>query len=129
MTKFSSFDPVKYKHCSGFEKFVSDLGIPSYHFYIGQNSKQLKIRTLTGPEKHKVISNIQIADLLPNLSPSKVLQIQWLWTELLHLKHFQNNQKNFLKLTLTAMNKPESGAEGLLRRTKQEMLRLTFMLS
>ena len=85
VTKFSSFDPVKYKHCSGFEKFVSDLGIPSYHFYIGQNSKQLKIRTLTGPEKHKVISNIRIADLLPNLSPSKVLQIQWLWTELLHL--------------------------------------------
>ena len=34
-------------------------------------------------------------------------------------------QNDFLKLKLTAMNnKPESGAEGLLRHTKQEMLRL-----
>ena len=47
--------------------------------------KQLKIRTLTGPEKHKVFSNIRIADLLPNLNPAKVLQIQWLWTEFLDL--------------------------------------------
>lgn len=36
-------------------------------------------------DHHKVICNIRIADLLPSLSPSKVLQIQWLWTELLHL--------------------------------------------
>ena len=50
VTKFSSFDPVKY-----FRPWC-----PQLPFYTGQNSKQLKIRTLTGPEKHKVISSIRM---------------------------------------------------------------------
>ena len=40
----------EFKHCKGLEEFVGQLGIPDYRFYVGQTSRQLKIRTLTGPE-------------------------------------------------------------------------------
>lgn len=48
-TKIYEFDPLKYRHCDAFQKFVSSLGIPGFQFYIGETSKQLKVRTLTGP--------------------------------------------------------------------------------
>lgn len=49
--KLSNFDPAKYCHLHSFEEFVTGLNIPSFQFYIGQNSKMLKHRSLTGPEK------------------------------------------------------------------------------
>ena len=45
----------------------------------------MKIRSLTGPERLKVFTNISIADLLPTFSPSKCLAIQGLWVDLLQL--------------------------------------------
>lgn len=85
ITKFKSYDPSKYKHCDRFQRFVANLGIPGYSFYIGQTSKRLKIQTLTGPEKLKVFRHIQIADLLPSYDARRVQNIQWVWTELLQL--------------------------------------------
>lgn len=40
-------------------EFVSSLGIPSYNFYVGKSSKELKVRTLAGPEKLKVFRHTQ----------------------------------------------------------------------
>ena len=82
--KFTKFDPVKYRHCDAFQNFVMSLGIPNFRFYIGQTSKQLKVRTLTGPEKLKVFEHIQIHTLLPSVHPDEcdVDRIQHLWTEL-----------------------------------------------
>ena len=82
---FSEFNHVKYKHCAAFERFVCSLGIPGYSFYIGRTSKQLKARTLTGPEKLKVFSHINMAQLLPALRPDQVTKLQHLWGELLQL--------------------------------------------
>ena len=69
--KFSSgvFDG-RYKHLCRFQMFVSSLGIPGYNFWIGQNSRQLKWRTLTGPEKLKLFTHINVQDLLPTLDES-----------------------------------------------------------
>ena len=61
------------------------LGIPGYGFWIGRDSKQLKSRTLTGPEKLKLFANVNIQELLPSLPESETIQIQVLWTELLQL--------------------------------------------
>jgi len=49
--------------------------------------KELKVCTLTGPEKLKVFEHIQIHTLLPSvhLSECDVDKIQHLWTELLLL--------------------------------------------
>ena len=82
--KFTRFDPLKYRHCDAFQQFVSSLGIPGFHFYIGESSKQLKVRSLTGPEKLKVFEHIEIHTLLPSVLPSEcdVDKIQHLWTEL-----------------------------------------------
>lgn len=62
--RFTCFDATKYKHLDGYQTFVTSCGVPGYHFYIGQDSKQMKIRSLTGPERLKVFTNISIADLL-----------------------------------------------------------------
>ena len=73
VNRFTCFDPKKYKHVDSFQQFVSSLGIPGYSFYIGKDSKALKIRSLTGPEKLKVFRNIRIADLLPKMEQSEVI--------------------------------------------------------
>ena len=62
--KFSKFDRSKAKHFASWETFLSSLGIPNAKFYIGKASKELKWRTLTGPEKVRVLQNIQISNLL-----------------------------------------------------------------
>ena len=56
LNKFNKFDSEKYKHLDAYQNFVSSLGVPGYKFWIGQNSKQLKIRSLTGPEQLKVLN-------------------------------------------------------------------------
>ncbi len=58
-------------------------------------SKQLKIRSLTGPEKLKVCAHICIADLLPALPTDETARIH-LWTELLHLNQFLSKPANEL---------------------------------
>ncbi len=45
---FSSFDPDKYKHLDGFQKFVSSLGVPDFKFYIGQRLNNLNVDLLLG---------------------------------------------------------------------------------
>ena len=95
MKTFSSYDPSKYRHIHGYEQFVSSLKIPDFHFYIGQTSKALKCRSLTGPEKLKLISNISIASLLPGLPSEKTQPIQNLWSDLLELNRiFSRRQED-----------------------------------
>ena len=76
---FSNFRITNYKHLALYEEFVSSLGIPGFSFYIRQTSKQLKCRTLTGPEKLKLFSDIKIADILPTIPPTDTSRIQHLW--------------------------------------------------
>ncbi len=64
---------------------VGGVGISNYHFYVGQNSKLLKVRSLTGPEKLKVFSHIKISELLPTAAADECEQIQDLWDDLLNL--------------------------------------------
>ena len=79
------FDVSKFKHIAAYEKFVTSLGIPSFSFYIGQTSGQLKCRSLTGPEKLKLFGAIDIKSLLPSLREEHSSKIQHLWSELLEL--------------------------------------------
>ena len=79
------FEISKFKHLDNYEKFVTSLAIPSFKFYVGEASKQLKCRSLTGPEKLKVFQNIKIRPLLPTFPEDTASQIQHLWDELLEL--------------------------------------------
>ena len=83
--KFSTFECSKFQHVYNYEKFVSSLGIPSYNFYIGQSSRQLKVRTLTGPEKLKLFRHIDIPSLLPSVPQNTTLLMQNLWKKFLKI--------------------------------------------
>ena len=91
---FSNFKISKYKHLASYEEFISSLGISGFSFYIGETSKQLKCRSLTGPEKLKLFSAIKIADFLPTMPPTHTCRIQHLWDD-------------FLKINLILAKKPE----------------------
>ena len=101
--KFSTFECSKYWHIYHYEKFVSTLGIPSYNFYIGQASKQLKVRTLTGPEKLKLFRHIDIPSLLPSIDPNTTLLVQDLW-------------KRFLKINELLSARPENVTEDVIQK-------------
>ena len=85
LNKFNKFDSEKYKHLDAYQNFVSSLGVPGYKFWIGQNSKQLKIRSLTGPEQLKVFKHMNSQQLLPKENPGECARKQVLWNELLEL--------------------------------------------
>lgn len=63
-------NPVKYKHCDEYQKFVTSLGILNFEFYIGK-TRELKTQSLTGPEKLKVFHNIKIEAVFPNSNPAE----------------------------------------------------------
>jgi len=55
------------------EKKVKELGINGYTFWIGKESKKLKWRSLTGPEKLKVFSNLDLVNLFPDLEDNELV--------------------------------------------------------
>ena len=81
MHKLHSLDRSKQTHLAAFEIVLKGIGISGYTFWVGRESKKLKWRTLTGPEKLIVFRNLRIADILGDTE--EVRQIQSLWNELL----------------------------------------------
>ena len=96
MRTFASFSMDKYPHLSAFQQLVTSCSISDFQFYVGQTSKQLKCRSLTGPEKLKLFHAINVKDLLPGLDDSKVLKIQQLWNRLLQLNKIFSSCANDL---------------------------------
>ena len=90
--KFTSTGLSRYQHIQKYQDFVSSLGILGFEFYIGRSSKELKCRSLTGPEKLKLLEKIDIQSLLPNFEASECQAIQHLWKELLsELYYFETS--------------------------------------
>ncbi|KAL9970448.1 hypothetical protein ACROYT_G022824 [Oculina patagonica] len=55
------FERSKYKHMAGWETYLNDtLKIP-FNWFVCKDSKKLKWRDLTGPEKQKLFRNINIS--------------------------------------------------------------------
>ena len=59
------------------------MEIPGYTFWIGRESKKLKWKTLTGPEKLILFCNINIPEMFPEVENGAA--IQSLWKELLDI--------------------------------------------
>ena len=64
-------------HLATFENTVKELGVSGYSFWIGRESKKLKWRSLTGPEKLKVFSNIDLVSAFPDLPDNQLIQKLW----------------------------------------------------
>ena len=70
-------------HLSQFQSKLKEMGISGYSFWVGKESKKLKWRTLTGPEKLTVFTNIDLPQLFPDLE--NVTHIQKLWNDFLEI--------------------------------------------
>ena len=79
--KLHSLDRSEQTHLAAFEIALKGIGISGYTFWVGRESKKLKWRTLTGPEKLIDFRNLRIADILGDTE--EVRQIESLWNELL----------------------------------------------
>ena len=61
---------------AGYEHFLKQTGI-SFEWRVEPNTKKLEYRDLTGPEKLRVIQNINFQALLPNFEDHKKLEKLW----------------------------------------------------
>ena len=59
------------------------FGVTGFSFWIGKESKQLKWRSLTGPEKLTVFKKINIAETFPEVPQST--EVHALWKKLLEI--------------------------------------------
>ena len=73
----SGFSRSRYKHMAAYEKFLNDKCGISFGWYICKDSKKLKWRDLTEPEKVKLLNLIDITELLPISGKSCVIQEIW----------------------------------------------------
>ena len=73
------FERSKYTHMAGWESYLNDHLKISFNWYVCKDSKKLKWRDLTGPEKLKLFRNVNICNLLPN-HPKKD-EISELWSK------------------------------------------------
>lgn len=75
------FARSKYKHMAGWESYLNDTLKIHFNWFVCKDSKKLKWRDLTGPEKQKLFRNIDITQVLPNHQKSS--QISQLWNQFL----------------------------------------------
>ena len=78
VTKLKSMEHLA--HLLRFEKSVKELGVSGYSFWIGRESRKLKWRSFTGPEKLKVLSLVELFFEVEN-----VKEIQALWREFIQV--------------------------------------------
>ena len=57
-----------------FELFLNEECHIDFHFYVDKDSKKLKWRDLTGPEKLVLFSKIKISQLLPHFEKSNQIK-------------------------------------------------------
>ena len=84
MTRICDGKRSSYKHIQGFEKFLKEID-SNWNFYVDKESKMLKRRTFSGPDKLKIIKALKVPDLFPLTSQEKTQRIQLLWDSFMAL--------------------------------------------
>ena len=70
-------------HLASYEAALKSIGISGFCFWVSENSKKLKWRTFTGPEKLRLFTKLNIADHFPKLEDKD--RKQALWTKLIEI--------------------------------------------
>ena len=70
----TNFDRSKAAHVAKYEKFLNEQCKISFHMYVDKVSKSLKWRDLLGPEKLRLLKEIDIPKLFPALTNATTLQ-------------------------------------------------------
>lgn len=60
-----------------YEKFLNETCKIPFQWYVNPETKQLKWRDLTGPEKLRLFSTIHIPQLFPSLTHALTVQEIW----------------------------------------------------
>ena len=81
--KCTQLDRDKATNIREYESFLSATCKIPFHFYVCKDSKSLKWRDLTGPEKYKLFLKVNLPDLFPNLPNAST--IQEIWTKFMEL--------------------------------------------
>ena len=79
----TTLDRSKARNVTEYEFFLQNTCKIPFQFYVCQDSRSLKWRDLTGPEKYKLFQKIDLTNLFPNLP--NVEFIQQIWTQFLLL--------------------------------------------
>lgn len=94
----------KYQYMARWESYLNDTLKISFHWYVCKDSKKLKWRDLTGPEKLKLFRNINIDELLPGHPQSGKISELW---------------KQFLSITdILSSNAPQVSKEQIQGKSK-----------
>lgn len=80
-TSVKSLEQLQY--IRKYESTLKTLGISGFSFWIGWESKKLKCRTLTGPEKLIVFEKLNIIATFPEIPDCE--DVQTLWCDLLEV--------------------------------------------
>jgi len=91
----NQFNQTKAKNLDQYITFLNVTCKISFHMYVDKESKHLKWRDLTGPEKLKLFKHIEIPDLFPKLSNGQ--KVQQLWKNLQNIYETLWLPKNFNK--------------------------------
>ena len=102
------FERSKYQHMASLESYLNNILKIPFHWFVCKDSKKLKWRDLTGPEKLKLFRNGNIGQVLPNHPKSG--DISQLWSRFLSItnmlsssgpqvskEHIQQKYKSFLE--------------------------------
>jgi len=76
-----SSDKTNAVNLTTFESFLNNDRKIRFHFYDDKDSKTLKWRDLTGPEKSQLFTHINIKNLFP--LPHNKVQVHKLWVDFL----------------------------------------------
>ncbi len=74
---FTDLNMQKMKYMESFQTFVNDQCKINFQWFIDKETKKLKWRDFTGPEKLTLFSKINIPSLLPNFEQSDSIQKIW----------------------------------------------------
>ena len=76
-----------------YEKYLNEQCKVSFHFYSDRDSKKLKWRDLTGPEKYRVFNKINIPEVFPSLPEAN--KIQDIWSDFLKINKVLKSSEDF----------------------------------
>ena len=105
-----SVDQLQY--IKKYESTLLMLGISGFSFWIGKESKKLKWRTLTGPEKLKLFAKLNIPETYPEVPDCS--SVQDLWRELLDINQLLSVRPE--DLTLEKITEFESRSKAFVYR-------------
>ena len=76
-SKLQTLDRSTATNVAKYEQFLNEECKISFHMYVDKESKVFKWRDLTGPEKHKLLKEINIVNLFPRIPQATDIQIIW----------------------------------------------------